>query len=440
MNRRRFIKQSTAGVAGLLAAPTIIPSHLWSSSQATLPSNKVNMGFIGVGGMGTGHVRTFLGFEDIHVRAVCDVRKEHRDRAKGLVDTQYGNEECATYNDFRKLLARDDIDAVVLALPDQWHVLIGQEAARQGKAMYYEKPMSFTVEEAQAMRSTVKRYGSIFQFGTQQRSDPRFRFAVELARNGYLGDLKRVIVGSASYTEVPEQPEEAIPDGLDYDMWLGPSPDLPYTTLRCSRNWTLIRDHSLGCLGSAWGIHHIDIAQWTMDADESGPISVEARGSIPTTGLYDTFQYFESEHLYANGATVLHIDHTHAKKRFPQFVNPGSSMGILWEGSEGWVYVSRGYLGASSDRILRTKIGPNEIKLPESNNHRRNFIDAVRTGTDPICPVGPGVKSEIVCQQADIAIRMGQRLEWDNDTETFINNPIANSMLSSPMRGPWKLS
>lgn len=440
MNRRKFLKQSVRGAAGLAVAPMIIPSHLWAGSNATLPSNKINMGFIGVGGMGGGHVRTFLGFEDVRVRAICDVRREHRDRAKKLVDEQYGNEECSTYTDFRELLARADIDAVLIATPDHWHVLIGQEAARQGKAMYYEKPMGFTVAEAQAIRKTINRYGSIFQFGTQQRSDPRFRFAVELVRNGYLGDLKRIIVGSASFTEVPTQPEQAVPEGLDYEMWLGPAPYAPYCDLRCTNKWTLIRDYSLGCLSGAWGIHHIDIAQWTLDADNSGPIAVEGTGSIPDLGLFDTFQFFEVEHTYPNGTRLLHIDHNHAKERFHQFVNPGSSMGILWEGSDGWVYVSRGYINASSPSLLRTVMGPNEIKLPVSNNHRRNFLDAVKSGTDPICPVGPGVKSEMVCQQADIAIRMGQRLEWDNAQERFINNPIANRMLSSRMRSPWTLS
>ncbi|MCB1122383.1 MAG: Gfo/Idh/MocA family oxidoreductase [Verrucomicrobiae bacterium] len=438
MNRRRFLK-STASAAAGLAVPTIIPSHLWGGSNLTLPSNKINMGFIGVGGMGSGHLRTFLGFEDVHVRAICDVRQEHRDRAKERVDQAYGNTECTTYNDFRELLARDDIDAVLIAVPDHWHVLIGQEAARRGKAMYYEKPMAYTVAEAQAIRATINRYGSIFQFGTQQRSDPRFRFAVELARNGYLGQLQRVVIGSASFTEVPPQPEQAVPEGLDYNFWLGPAPWSPYTDLRCTRNWTLIRDYSLGCLSGAWGIHHVDIAQWTMDADNSGPISVEAQGSIPKEGLYDTFQHFESEHVYANGAKVLHMDHDITRKRFFQFDVKGSSMGILWEGDEGWVYVARGYINASSEALLRVTIGPNEIKLPISNDHRRNFLDAIRKGVDPICPVGPGVKSEIVCQQADIAIRVGQKLEWDNDKEMFINHPIANSMLSSPMRSPWKV-
>jgi len=440
MNRRNFVKKLASGTGATVVTPNILPSHLWAGSSSPLPSNKVNMGFIGVGNMGTGHVRTFLGFEDVRAIAVCDARKEHRERAKALIDEKYGNQECATYNDFRQLLSRDDIDAVLIAVPDHWHALIGLEAARQGKAMYYEKPMGLTVAEAQAMRESVRRYGSIFQFGTQQRSDARFRFAVELVRNGYIGDLKRIIVGSASFTEVPTQTEEDVPEGLDYDRWLGPAPWAPYTPLRCTRNWTLIRDYSLGCLSGAWGIHHIDIAQWTMDADESGPISVEARGSIPDTGLYDTFQFFESEHVYPTGAKLLHIDHIHAKKRFPQFNNPGSSMGILWEGSEGWIYVARGYINASSKSLLRTVISPNEIKLPVSNNHRRNFIDAVKSGTDPICPVGPGVKSEIVCQQADIAIRLGQRLHWDNEKESFVDNPNANRMLSRPMRSPWTLT
>ncbi len=440
MNRRDFVRKTATLASGLAVAPTILPTHLWAGTRATLPSNKVNMGFIGVGNMGTGHVRTFLGFEDVQARAVCDVRMEHRDRAKGMIDEKYGNQDCATHNDFRELLARDDIDAVLIATPDHWHALIGQEAARQGKAMYYEKPMGFTVAEAQAIRETVHRYGSIFQFGTQQRSDPRFRFAIELVRNGYIGDLKQIVVGSASYTEVETQQEEEVPEGLDYDTWLGPAPWAPYTSLRCTRNWTLIRDYSLGCLSGAWGIHHIDIAQWTMDADDSGPVSVEARGSVPQSGLYNTFQFFESEHHYASGAKLLHIDHIQAKQRYHQFNNPGSSMGILWEGSQGWIYVARGYINASSPSLLRKVISPNEIKLPISNNHRRNFINAVKSGTDPICPVGPGVKSEIVCQQADIAIRLGQRLEWDNEREEFRDNPVANRMLSQPMRSPWALT
>lgn len=438
MKRRKFIKNTVKVSAGLLTVPTVIPASVWNSNKYTLPNEKINLGFIGVGGMGTGHVRSFLGYDDVNVVAVCDVRKEHRDRAKSLVDAKYGNSACATYNDFRELLARNDIDAIVQAAPDHWHVLIGIEAAKKGKAMYYEKPMSYTVKEAQVLREVINQHNTIFQLGTQQRSDERFRFTVEAVRNQRIGALKRIVVGSASFGEVPVQPEEPVPPGLDYELWLGPAPYAPYSTLRCTRNWTLIRDYSLGCLSGAWGIHHIDIAQWALNADESGPVEVEGTGTIPEQGLYDTFQTFEVEHTYANGVKLLHIDHTTARHKIKQF-DVRSSMGILFEGSEGWIYVARGYIDAYPKSILNTTIGPNEIKLPVSNDHRRNFLDAVKTGNNPICPVGPGVKSEIVCQQADIAIRMGRKLRWDNDKEEFIDDPIANKLLSSPMRSPWHL-
>lgn len=438
--RRQFLRRGLAVAGAALVFPSIIPNTVIAKAGRILPSEKIHLGFIGVGGMGTGHLRTFLHYDDVRIPAICDVRKEHRDRGKALVNQHYGEDTVATYNDFRELLARPDIDAVVIATPDHWHVLNGLEAARQGKAMYYEKPMSLTFEEACAMRRAVERYGSIFQFGTQQRSDPNFRHAVELVRNGRLGTMKQIVIGSAGGGTpqiVPVVPTE-IPDGLDYDFWLGPAPWAPYTTLRCTRNWMAIRDYSLGVIGGAWGIHHVDIAQWALDADNTGPIAVEAHGVIPRRGLYDTIFSWEAEHTYANGVTVLHCDQQTARSRFPQF-NGRNSMGILFEGSEGWVYVARGYINAHPKRLLTTVIGPNEIKMPVSNDHRRNFLDAVRTGIDPLCPVGPGVRSELVCQQADIAIRMGQRLEWDPQKEMFLNNTAANRMLGTMMRSPWYL-
>lgn len=438
LNRRNFLKNTVNASAGLIVAPLVVPAKVWNSTKYTLPNNRINLGFIGVGGMGTGHVRSFIGHEDVQIKAICDVRKEHRDRAKTIVDEKYGNKECATYNDFRELLAREDIDGIVQAVPDHWHALTGLEAARQGKAMYYEKPMSYTVEEAQAVRKAVNQYNVVFQIGTQQRSDERFRFAVEVVRNQRIGELKRIVVGSASFTEVPVQPVEEIPPGLDYDFWLGPAPYSPFTSLRCTRQWTLIRDYSLGCLSGAWGIHHIDIAQWAVDADNSGPVEVEGTGTIPKEGLFDTFQHFEVEHTYKNGVKLLHLDHGTARQKIKQF-DVRSSMGILFEGTEGWIYVARGFIDAEPKSILNTIIGPNDIKLPVSNDHRRNFLDAVKTGNNPISPVGPGVKSEIVCQQADIAIRMGKKLYWDNEKEEFIDEPVANEFLSGPMRSPWHL-
>ena len=441
-NRRQFIKHSLTGAAGLFVLPTILPSRVIANPSGTLPNDKINMGFIGVGGMGSGHLRTFLEFEDVRVVAICDVRKEHRDNAQQAVMEKYqcGAEDCKTYNDFRELLARPDIDAVLMACPDHWHVLIGMEAAERGIPIYYEKPASYTVEEAKKLRETFLRTGTVFQFGTQQRSSQRFRHAVELVRNGYLGELKQIVIGSASYTEVPEQPVEPVPEGLDYDFWQGPRPERPYTTLRCTRNWTLIREYSLGCLSGAWGIHHIDIAQWALDADQSGPVFTEGTGSKPETGLYDTFQRFNVEHAYANGMKVNHVDHPTAMERFkPLGVPPSNAMGIWFEGSDNWVYVSRDFVTASDRRLWKQEFSCSDIRLPVSNNHRRNFLEAVRNGTPTICPVETAVKSEMVCQQADIALSLGRKLEWDNDHECFVNDSEANSLLARPMRSPWHL-
>jgi predicted dehydrogenase len=439
LNRRKFVGKSLMATAGLITLPTILPAKVFAGPGRVLPNEKINLAHIGVGGMGSGHVRTFVGQDDVRTVAICDVRKENRDKAKATVDTRYGNKDCATYNDFREVLARKDIDAIVMAAPDHWHVLIGIEAARQGKAMYYEKPMSYTFEQAKAIREAINRYNVVFQFGTQQRSDQRFRFVTELVRNGKIGSLKRIVAGSASYSAVPVQPIEKVPEGLDYELWLGPAPWSPYTNLRCTRNWMLIRDYSLGCIGGAWGIHHVDIAQWAVNADNSGPVEVEGKGKIPADGLYDTIQFWEAEHTYANGVKLLHIDHGSAVERFPQFKAAGgaNTMGILFEGTEGWIYVARGFMDANPKSLLKTVIGPNEIRLPVSNDHARNFLDAVRSGSEPICPVGPGVRSEMVCQQADIAIRTGQKLRWDPVKEEFIDNPVANRMLASPMRSPW---
>jgi len=435
--RRSFLKKSVTGTLGLLGLPTVVSAHVLGLNGKVPPSDKINLASIGVGGMGTGHVRSFIGYDDVHYVGVCDVRKEHRDRAKNIIDEKYGNSDCVTYRDFRELLARKDIDAVVIATPEHWHTLIGLEAARQHKDMYYEKPLSLFFRECQAMRNAVNRYKVVFQHGTQQRSDERFRFAVELVRNGRIGDLKKIVIGSASYQPVPPQPEQPVPEGLDYDFWLGPAPRKPYTELRCTRNFTLISDYSLGCLSGAWGIHHVDIAQWTMDADRTGPIEVIGTGIIPEDGLYDTYWEFDVEHTYPNGVKLFHMDFRTAQKKEPLYTH--QAMGMLFVGTEGWIQVRRGYIDAEPKNLLRTVIGPDEIQLPRSNDHRRNFLNAVKTRREALCPIETAVRSDSVCHQADIAIRLGRKLFWDPDKEIFKNDPDANKYLTRPMRSPWHI-
>jgi hypothetical protein len=437
INRRKFIKNSIGSALSMVAIPTIVPSHVIAGTRETSPSNKIVMGAIGVGQMGTGHIRSFMGYDDVQMMAVCDVRKEHRERAKQLANEKYGNKDCKTYNDFRELLSRDDIDAVFIATPDHWHALIGIEAARQHKDMYYEKPLSRYFNESKAIREAVKRYGVIFQQGTQQRSDWRFRFATELVRNEKIGKLGKIIIGSAGYRPVGPQPIEPVPEGFDYDFWLGPAPWKPYTSLRCTRNFTLIYDYSLGCISGAYGIHDVDIAQWAVDADDSGPIEVEGTGEISNDGLYDTILSWDTRHKYANGVELIYMDHIQVRQKEPLYTL--NSMGILFVGSEGHIQVQRGFMDTYPKSLMKTIIGPDEIQLPRSNDHRRNFLDSVKSRKDPICPVDIAVKTDAVCHQADIAIRLGRKLQWDPQNEKFVGDDEANKMLTGSMRSPWHL-
>jgi predicted dehydrogenase len=416
--------------------PSIVPASALGRGSVA-PSEKIAMGFIGVGGMGTGHVRSFLQYPDVQVRAVCDVRLEHRLRAKEIVDGHYGTPDCDHYNDFRELLARPDIDAVLIAVPDHWHALIGMEAARQHKDMYYEKPVCRYFNEGLALREAVKRSGVIFQHGTQQRSDERFRLACELVRNGRLGKLERIIAGAAGYSQIPLQPEQPVPEGLDYNFWLGPAPVSPYTQVRCTRHFTLIYDYSLGCISGAWGIHDIDIVQWALDADESGPTEVEGSGRIAGNGLFDTIGEWQSIHRYPNGVQLIFTDHVSARKNLPEYKL--NSMGLVFIGSEGWVAVSRALIDAYPKSLLQEPIGSDEIRLPRSDDHRRNFLDAVRSRQPALCPVDIAVRSEAVCQQADIAVRLGRKLTWDPQKEQFAGDEAANRMLTGVMRSPWHI-
>jgi predicted dehydrogenase len=447
INRRGFLKKVGVGAAGAIGFPYIIPSSVLGLNGAVPPSEKIVMGFIGVGSMGGGHLRSFLGYEDVRAVAVCDLREIFRQKAKRRVDEHYGDKGCRAYDDFREILARKDIDAVTVVTPDHWHSLIGLEAARNCKDMYYEKPLSMSVTEDKALRDTINRYGVIFQFGTQQRSDNRFRLACELARNERIGKLQTIMVSSHPSITCENQPTEPTPDRkeFDYDMWLGPAQWAPYTYQRCASRamgtlgmWTFIYDYSLGGLSGAWGIHHVDIAQWGNGTDQSGPIEIEGTGVFPKDGLTDTAIEWEVEHKYANGVKMVHMNTATALKRAEQF-SLYKSVGILFQGSEGWVFVCRDRIEANPKSMLATTFRPDEIHLPKSNNHRRNFLDCVKTRNKPICPIESAVRSDTICHIDDIAIRLGRKLRWNPEKEEFINDERANSMLTRPMRSPWHL-
>lgn len=437
MKRRNFIKKSIGASLAVTAAPMIVAPHVLGLNGKTSPSNKINMSFVGVGGMGSGHVEQFLNYPDVVIGNICDVREEHRLNAKNVVDGKYGNTDCKVYGDFREMLARPDIDAVLIAVPDHWHALIGIEAARQHKSMYYEKPLTRYFNEAKAVRDAVNNYGVVFQHGTQQRSDARYRQAVEIVRNQLIGKLERVIVGSAGYSQVPNQPAQPVPPGFDYDMWLGPAPVAPFTKVRCTRHFTLIYDYSLGCISGAYGIHDIDIVQWALDADNTGPVEIEGSGRIAEDGLFDTIGEWETIHTYENDVKLIYTDHISARKNHPEYKLP--SMGIVFIGSEGWVSVSRQAIEASSKSILTHIMSPDQVRMPVSDDHRRNFLDCVKSTQKTMCPVEVASRSDAVCHQADIAIRLGRKVQWDPVVERFVNDETANRMLTGTMRSPWHL-
>ncbi len=436
LSRRTFLKTSATLGAGL-ALPTIVPASVFG---AAAPSERITVGCIGVGRMGTGDLREALGFSQVQVVAVCDVdsnrvkdaqrRVESRHRDRGAGDSYKG---CATYGDFRELLAQGDIDAVQIATPDHWHALPAIAAAKAGKDIFLQKPLTLTIGEGRALSDAVRRYGRVFQTGSQQRSDARFRQACELVRNGRIGKLQTIKVGFDIDPGTTPQLPMPVPENLDYDMWLGPAPWAPYTEQRVHPRkgygrpgWLRIADYGAGMI-TGWGSHHNDIAQWGMGTEQTGPVEIEARAEFPKDGLWDVHGLFHIEYTYANGVKVICTD------------NRESRQGVRFEGTDGWVYVRRGAIQANPASLLDEVIGADETKLYVSNNHKGNFYECIKSRAATVAPVEVAHRSCTVCLLGDIAMRLGRKLKWDPDTERFVGDEQANRIVSKPMRSPWCL-
>ncbi|HOA73263.1 MAG TPA: Gfo/Idh/MocA family oxidoreductase [Phycisphaerae bacterium] len=429
IHRRSVLKAATAA----FGFPWIVRASALGAGSAVAPSNRITVGCIGVGGQGLYDMGQLLALPDVQVVAVCDPKRDRRDKARQIVNEHYKGDACAAYNDFRELVARPDIDAVQIASTDHWHVLHALAAVRAGKDIYVEKPLGMSIQEAKVLRAACHRYGRRFQFGTQQRSSPQFRQACELAINGRLGKLRAIKVsapvgvfertGNVRYTPAP------VPEGFDYEMWLGPAPAAPYTPKRCvSPFWFHISDYSLGYI-AGWGIHHIDIAQWGNGTELTGPTEIEASGVFPAKdSLCDNPLSWDATMKYANGV-ILH------------FTSDGGPIrhGVRFEGDRGWVHVDRGSITAEPASLLREKIGPGEIQLPVSTNHQRNWIDCVKTRAQPICNIDVAVRTETVCQLTWLAVHLGRKLKWDPVKEEFVKDPEANARLVRAMRAPWHL-
>ncbi len=420
VSRRQFL--GTA--AGAVVFPYIVPSSVFGAGA---PSGKITMGCIGVGSQGSGNMNGFLNKGDARVLAVCDVDKGHRDGAKKRVDEKYGNSDCAAYHDFRELIARDDIDALSLAVPDHWHSIPVIMAARSGKDMYGEKPLARTIAEGRRMVEAVHRYDRIWQTGSWQRSQGNFHHACELVRNGRIGKVTRVEVGLPTGGGGEVKAVQPVPENLDWDFWLGPAPWVPFRGVS-HWDWRWIMDYSGGQL-TDWAGHHIDIAHWGLGLDETGPVEIEGRGVYPKDGIYDVPTEYKFTCKYADGVEMI----VASDKLVPK------GMGTVWYGEKGWVHVDRGRQATNPPELWNETIGPSEIRLYESRDHQQNFLDCVKSRQKTITPIEVAHRSISVGLLGEIAMRLERKLHWNPDKEEFVNDPEANRMLSRPMRAPWHL-
>lgn len=446
--RRFFMKSSLI----LSAAPMIIPSTVFGKKHIPPSSDRVTLGHIGVGSMGGVHVSNFLQLHNAQSVAVCDPFTSRRERLVKKINKHYAEKfsipsfkGCDAYNDFRELLSRDDIDAVIIATPDHWHVPIAISAVKAGKDVYVEKPLGVSVRENLAVRDAVQRYGRIFQYGTQQRSGRNFRFACELVRNGYIGRLHTIHAWCAaldvnaftppggSMTPIP------VPEGFDYNMWIGPAPKTPYTVDRCTNSGSYHHyDNSLGFI-AGWGAHPLDIAQWGNNTDHTTPVEYNGSGTIAKGGLFESVDSWDFWCTYANGVKMRFMNNGIAlpivRKTFPQ----ARDHGTMFIGTEGWVAVDRTNVYAKSESLLTIKLCPEEIHLYESENHYQNFVDCVKSRRKTICPVEAAVQSDIISHICDISIRVNRKITWDPKKEDIVDDKQASRMLSRPYRSPWRL-
>jgi len=427
--RRRFLKCALA--AGV--APYFVPSHVLGAGGATPPSNKITLGVIGTGAQGRADMGNFLRLDDVRVTAICDINQRNVEKARSLIREHYGNADVKLYADFQELNRDPSIDAVQMTLPVHWHSMPSIDAVLQGKHIYHEKPMALSFEEARRVRTAVHKTNVVFQFGTQQRSDLYFRWACELAQNGRLGKLKEIHVSVPGGRRSELLPEQPLPDYVDWNRWVGPAPMSPFHENKLDISWhENMTNFSLGFI-SCWGIHHLDIAQWGNGTDDTGPCTVEGTGGFPKEGTCDAILNWRVNFEYDRATPVT-------------FVNDGTQgfqHGILFIGESGWAHVTRGALNVHDPAVLRdpqNKCGTMPIKLPVSNDHTRNFVDAIRNGTRAICDIDTAVRSDILCQIALIAVKQGRKLAWDPKAERFVNDGAANAMLQPrAFRGDLKL-
>lgn len=425
--RRKFLKKAAGAGIGLLAIPYIVPSSALGKDGYIAPSDRIVMGAIGVGSMGTGDMRNFLLKKGVQYVAVCDVDKNHAIRAKKLADDKNGNENCNMYIDYREMLDKEKLDVMNIALPDHWHAIISVAVAEKGIDIYGQKPLARSIVESRAIVDAVQKNKIIWQTGSWQRSRSNFHRAAELVINGKIGNINYVEVGLPDGgPSIGTPPVMPVPEELDWEMWLGPAPGVPYRGVS-HWNWRWIMDYSGGQL-TDWAGHHVDIAHWGLGLDRTGPISVEGQGVYPREGIYNVPVEYDIKCKYKNGIEMRVANRSRLKY----------GMGVTWYGDEGWLHVSRGNtLFASDKKILKVEIGPNDKHLYKSNDHEQNFLDCVKSRKETITPAEIAHRSISVALLGEIAMLTRTKLDWDPEKERFASNKYANRLLAKPYRKPW---
>lgn len=424
VSRRAFLRNTTALAAGAIAAPYVITSTALGADGVPAASERVTLGHIGVGSRGSGVLKGFLGLKDCQSLAVADAFTDRRDKIATMINERAGSSICKPYHDFRELLAREDIDAVVVATPDHWHVPILVAAAKAGKDMYVEKPLGLCLDWDLKARAAIKQHGSVFQYGTQQRSSAHCRLGCELVLNGVIGELKSIEVHAPAGKAGGSTEQIPVPVGFDYDLWLGPAPVSPYTKDRCTSagSW-FVYDNSIGFLGG-WGAHPLDIAVWPLTPEQAVPVEYEGTGVIPTEGLFNTVTTWSVRGKYASGVEFIFKD--------------GGDL-TIFTGTKGSISVSRGGLKSDPESLIKTRLGPEAKRLTASTHHGQNFIDAVKTRAKPVSDIDDAVRSDTISHLADIAIRTGRKIKWDWQKEVIIGDDQAGRMLRRALRAPWRL-
>lgn len=430
MITRRNLIQSVAGLSAASLA-TGFHTSVSAASRLLQKNDSPGIALIGCGGRGRGVAREAS--QHGKLVAICDVDDANLGEGKKMWP------DAATFKDFRKILEQDHVDVIVNGTPDHWHTLVNIAALRAGKDVYSEKPLTLTIDEGKHLVKAVQETNRILQTGSQQRSEKNFRLACELVRNGRLGKLQHVDVWLPHGRREGPFEKSPVPAGLDWNMWLGPTPDVEYIKERCHVTFRYWWEYSGGTM-TDWGAHHLDIAQWGSGHERSGPISVEGKPLVEMIpGGFTAYSEYEVKYTYSDGVTQT-CRSTTANAWNGAVLDPkGQQHGVRFNGTDGWIFVTRGKIEASNPDLLTAPLSEAKVKLPVSDNHMRNFFDCVRSREQPICDAEIGHRSASACHLGVIALRLGRKLAWNPKTEEFVNDADANQWLQREMRTPWTL-